>query len=102
MFPVQVCCGKGLIEKYLFSLYLTILVIIHGTLDLPQGTLQSNRSLRRGGVLMEIGWMPRFNGGCGVSTGRLAVCMGSIGLRKSRAVEAPEASRPDSTGVTVS
>jgi hypothetical protein len=58
MFPVEEVCGdKGLIDKYLSSLYLTILVIIHGTLDLPQGTLQSNRSLRRGGVLMEISQM---------------------------------------------
>jgi hypothetical protein len=38
MFPVEEVCGdKGLIDKYLSSLYLTILVIIHGALGFPQG-----------------------------------------------------------------
>jgi hypothetical protein len=59
MFPVQkVCGGKGLVGKYLPSfLYLTILVIIHWSLDLPKGHLQGSGSLRRRGVLTETGWM---------------------------------------------
>jgi hypothetical protein len=36
-----------------------------------------------------------------VSTDRLRVGMGSIGLREVRVVEAPEVSEPDFTGVTV-
>jgi hypothetical protein len=36
-----------------------------------------------------------------VSTSRVGVDMGSTGLSEVRAVEAPEASRPDFTGVTV-
>jgi hypothetical protein len=56
MFPVwEVCGGKGLVDKYLSSLYLTILVIIHWVLDLPQGHLQGCGGLRRGGVLTETG-----------------------------------------------
>jgi hypothetical protein len=37
-----------------------------------------------------------------VSTGRFGVDVGFIGLREFRRVEAPEVSRPDFTGVTVS
>jgi hypothetical protein len=57
MFPVEeVCGGKGLIDKYLSSsLYLAFLVIIHGTLDFPQGHLQCSLSLRGAGVLIETG-----------------------------------------------
>jgi hypothetical protein len=44
-------------------LYLAFLVIIHWALDLPQGHLQSGRSLRRGGVLGESGWMPPIEWG---------------------------------------
>jgi hypothetical protein len=36
-----------------------------------------------------------------VSTSRLGVDMGSIGLREVREVEDPKASEPDFTGVTV-
>jgi hypothetical protein len=56
MVPVQEACGgKGLVDKYLSSLYLTILVIIHWMLDLPQGHLQGVGGLRRGGDLMGTG-----------------------------------------------
>jgi hypothetical protein len=44
-------------------LYLTILVIIHWGLDLPQGHLQGGGSLSREGVLMETGWMPLIEWG---------------------------------------
>jgi hypothetical protein len=36
-----------------------------------------------------------------VSTGRVRVGMGSVGLKKNKVIEAPEASKPDFTGVTV-
>jgi hypothetical protein len=56
MFPVQeVCGGKGLVDKYPSSLYLTILVIIYWALKLPQGHLQGGGGLRRGGVLTGTG-----------------------------------------------
>jgi hypothetical protein len=42
---------------------LTILVITHWALDLPQGHLQGSGSLRRGGVLAETGWMPPIEWG---------------------------------------
>jgi hypothetical protein len=58
MFPVkEVCGGKELVDKYPSSLYLTILVIIHLVLDLPQGQLQGDGSLRRGGILTGTGYM---------------------------------------------
>jgi hypothetical protein len=51
MFPVEeVCGGKGLRDKSLFSSF-----IIHGALGFPQGHLQGSRSLRIGGVLAETG-----------------------------------------------
>jgi hypothetical protein len=57
MFPVEeVCGGKGLVDECSpSSLYLTILVIIHWALNLPQEHLQG---CRREGVLAETGWMP--------------------------------------------
>jgi hypothetical protein len=54
--------------------------------------------LRRGGVLAETDWRPPIEW---VRTGVLRVGMGSIGLREVRGLEAPEASGPDFTGVTV-
>jgi hypothetical protein len=59
LFPVEEVCGdKGLLGKYSScSLYLAFLIITHGALDFPQGHLQGNRSLRRGGVLTETGVM---------------------------------------------
>jgi hypothetical protein len=40
MFSIEeVCGGKGLVEIYLSSLYLIILIIMHWALDLPQGDL---------------------------------------------------------------
>jgi hypothetical protein len=56
IFPVEVCGGKELIDKYpSSSLYSAFLVIIHGALGFPQGQLQGSRSLRRGGILTETG-----------------------------------------------
>jgi hypothetical protein len=58
--PVEeVCGGKGLVDECLpSSLCLTVLVIIHWALDLPQGHLQGSGSLRREGVIAEMtGWM---------------------------------------------
>jgi hypothetical protein len=60
IFPNQeVCGGKGLVDKCpLSSLYLTILVMIHWSLGLPQKHLQGGGGLRRGEILTETGWMP--------------------------------------------
>jgi hypothetical protein len=56
MLPVkEVCGGKGLVDKYPLSLYLTLQVIVHWALGFPQGSLQGSRSLRRGGVITETG-----------------------------------------------
>jgi hypothetical protein len=96
VFPVEAIYGvKGLIDKYSSSsLYLAFLVIIHG-LWASLRHVQGSRSLRRGGILTEK--TPQS----GVSTGGLRVGMGSIGLREVKGVKAPEASKPDFTGVTV-
>jgi hypothetical protein len=75
----------------------------HNTLGLgpPSGHLQGGGSLRRGGVLVETGWMSLIEWGHGVITGGLRVGMRSIGLREVRGVQVPEASGPDFTGATV-
>jgi hypothetical protein len=97
-FPVEeVCGGKGLVDEYPPSLYLTILVIMHWALDLP-GASVGGGILRRGGVFAETGWMPQTKW---VRTSGRGVGMGSIGLREVRGVEAHEASRSDFIVVTV-
>jgi hypothetical protein len=86
---------------FAISLYLTILVIIHWPLDLPQGHLLGSGSLRRGGVLVEPGWMALIEWGMWGENWRSWSGHGIHRLREVVGVEAPEASGPDCTGGTV-
>jgi hypothetical protein len=78
-----------------------VLIIIHWASDLPQGHLQDSVSLRIGGVLVGVCWMPPIEWGMWGENCRLRVGMRSVEHGEVRGVEAPEASRPDFTGVTV-